>query len=485
MFKRWCQENKLNNASNLSHVLMNGGKLSIPDDRLKEFYQTYCDAVTSGEKLYVVEQKSDLYNFFVDLDYKSTECLDLPEVESIVKVICNKVKAHGGKDALVSLAPPKQLAGGKIKTGIHINFHEFVVDQRSAIALRQHILVALYTAKPSMEWSDVVDSSVYGDISRGSKGSGFRMPWSLKRARCENCGGKGCATCSNEGRVDQVAYLPVYIYRHGPVLSMLQRIEQTPDPTILAMSAVRSSATTHAKVQPPNTAFREGSFTKQETKDEFTDDVAIAELEGFVQKYMEGQVSARLTKAYKQTNGNLIVATTSRYCENTGRDHGGNHVWFLVTGEHVMQKCFCRCETLVGRQFGFCKDFTGKEYKLTSEVKKALFSSGQEQSTKKPQKKKPPPPPPPNFSDVKPELETFIRKYFSGHEDTKIVEVCKKAGRVLIATNSKFCAKKAQDHDKFVSFTVDKSGMIQQMCGCKNMQKMKLFASTVGKLKKK
>lgn len=484
MFKRWCQENKLNNASNLSHVLMNGGKLSIPDDRLKEFYQTYCDAVTSGEKLYVVEQKSDLYNFFVDLDYKSTECLDLPEVESIVKVICNKVKAHGGKDALVSLAPPKQLAGGKIKTGIHINFHEFVVDQRSAIALRQHILVALYTAKPSMEWSDVVDSSVYGDISRGSKGSGFRMPWSLKRARCENCGGKGCATCSNEGRVDQVAYLPVYIYRHGPVLSMLQRIEQTPDPTILAMSAVRSSATTHAKVQPPNTAFREGSFTKQETKDEFTDDVAIAELEGFVQKYMEGQVSARLTKAYKQTNGNLIVATTSRYCENTGRDHGGNHVWFLVTGEHVMQKCFCRCETLVGRQFGFCKDFTGKEYKLTSEVKKALFSSGQEQSTKKPQKKKPPPPPP-NFSDVKPELETFIRKYFSGHEDTKIVEVCKKAGRVLIATNSKFCAKKAQDHDKFVSFTVDKSGMIQQMCGCKNMQKMKLFASTVGKLKKK
>lgn len=483
MFKRWCQENKLNNASNLSHVLMNGGKLSIPDDRLKEFYQVYCDAVTSGEKLYVVEQKSDLYNFFVDLDYKSTECLDLPEVESIVKVICNKVKAHGGKDALVSLAPPKQLAGGKIKTGIHINFHEFVVDQRSAIALRQHILVALYTAKPSVEWSDVVDSSVYGDISRGSKGSGFRMPWSLKRARCENCGGKGCATCSNEGRVDQVAYLPVYIYRHGPVLSMLQRIEQTPDPKILAMSAVRSSATTHAKVQPPNTAFREGSFTKQETKDEFTDDVAIAELEAFVRKYVEGQVSTRLTKAYKQTNGNLIVATTSRYCENVGRDHGSNHVWFLVTGEHVMQKCFCRCETLVGRQFGFCKDFTGKEYKLTSEVKKALFSSGQEQSTKKPPKKKPPPPS--NFSDVKPELETFIRKYFSGHEDTKIVEVCKKAGRVLIATNSKFCAKKAQDHDKFVSFTVDKSGMIQQMCGCKNMQKMKLFASTVGKLKKK
>lgn len=460
---------------------MNGGKLSIPDDRLKEFYEVYCDAVASGEKLYVVEQKSALYNFFVDMDYKSDEALDLPEVESIVKVVCNKVKAHGGKDALVSLAPPKEVGERKIKTGIHINFHQFVVDQRSAIALRQHILVALYTAKPSVEWSDVVDASVYGDVSRGSKGSGFRMPWSLKRARCEECGGKGCESCERQGRVDQVSYLPVYIYRHGP-LSMLERISQTPDPRILEMSAVRSSATTHANVQPPNTAFKEGSFTKQETKDEFSDDVAIGELEAFIRRYMEGQTSARLTKAYKQKNGHLIVATTSRYCENTGRDHGGNHVWFLVTDEYVVQKCFCRCETLVGRQYGFCKDFTGKEYKLTSDVKKALFSGVV--AKKRPRRSAPPPP---AFGgDVRSELETFIRKYFSGHENTKIIDVCAKSGgRVLIATNSKFCANKASDHDACVSFSVDKSGMIQQVCGCRNTQKMRLFPSTVNKLIRK
>ena len=455
---------------------MNGGKLSIPEDRLKEFYKVYCDAVKSGEKLYVVEQKSELYNFFVDLDYKSKESLDLPEVESIVKVICNKVKAHGGKDALVCLSPPKKAGKDMVKTGIHINFHGFVVDQRAAIALRQHILIALYTAKPSVEWSDVVDASVYGDASRGSRGSGFRMPWSLKRARCEDCGGKGCSVCENHGRVDQVAYLPVYMYRHGPLLSMLQRIDQTPDPTTLEMSSVRSSATTHANVHPPNTAFKEGSFTKHETNDEFADEDAIADLEAFVQKYMEGQASSRLTKAYRQKNGNLIVATTSRYCENTGRDHGGNHVWFLVNDACVMQKCFCRCETLVGRKFGFCKDFTGKEYKLTSDVKKALFSGDETTTTTK----KKPSPPKSNFSDVKPELETFIRKYFSGHEDTKIVEVCKKGGRVLIATNSESCAC-----EKFVSFAVDKSCMIQRVCGCKERKQMRLFASTVDKLKKK
>ena len=45
------------------------GKLSVPFDRLNEFYDVYINAVKSG-KIYVVEQKSETYNFFVDIDYK-------------------------------------------------------------------------------------------------------------------------------------------------------------------------------------------------------------------------------------------------------------------------------------------------------------------------------------------------------------------------------------------------------------------------------
>jgi hypothetical protein len=70
MFKAWCASQKFNNATNLSHVLMDGGVLSVPFDKLNVFYEQYVDAVKRGERLYVVEQKSDTYNFFVDIDYK-------------------------------------------------------------------------------------------------------------------------------------------------------------------------------------------------------------------------------------------------------------------------------------------------------------------------------------------------------------------------------------------------------------------------------
>jgi len=51
MFKNWYVSQKFNNATNLSHVLMDGGKLSVPFDRLNEFYDKYIESVKSGEKI--------------------------------------------------------------------------------------------------------------------------------------------------------------------------------------------------------------------------------------------------------------------------------------------------------------------------------------------------------------------------------------------------------------------------------------------------
>ena len=83
MFKKWCATHGFNNASKLSHVLMDGGKLSVPFDRLNEFYEKYVEAVKSGEKLYVVEQKTETYNFFVDIDYKAPEPLGIDDIRVI------------------------------------------------------------------------------------------------------------------------------------------------------------------------------------------------------------------------------------------------------------------------------------------------------------------------------------------------------------------------------------------------------------------
>ena len=39
MFKQWCREQGFLNNSNVSHVLMDGGVLSVPFDRLNDFYE--------------------------------------------------------------------------------------------------------------------------------------------------------------------------------------------------------------------------------------------------------------------------------------------------------------------------------------------------------------------------------------------------------------------------------------------------------------
>ena len=50
MFKSWCSKNNLKNAKATSHVLMDGGVLSIPFDKLDEFCERYIEAVKNKEE---------------------------------------------------------------------------------------------------------------------------------------------------------------------------------------------------------------------------------------------------------------------------------------------------------------------------------------------------------------------------------------------------------------------------------------------------
>src|SRR6056300_684693 len=214
MFKEWCKEHGfLGKNPNPSHVFMDGGVLSVPFDRLKEFYEKYVECITLNEKVYLVEQKTiDAYNFFVDLDYKDDDILTIEEIKRVCKVICDKVSKYGGKDALVCVSKPKSV-GDLIKTGVHINWPNFPVNRSSALALREHV--------------------------RNTRGSGFRMPFSHKWVTHRACNGKGCAACNRVGKETQSEYLPVLMYKHGP-LSMFQKISTEPTVEIMEMATLSS-----------------------------------------------------------------------------------------------------------------------------------------------------------------------------------------------------------------------------------------------------
>jgi hypothetical protein len=460
MFKRWCAQQKFNNATNLSHVLMDGGVLSVPFDKLNDFHEKYIEAVKSGEKLFVVEQKSDNYNFFVDIDYKDTRPLTIEEIQDICKIICDKVKRHGGKDCLISVSPTKKV-GEYTKTGVHLNWPGFVLNQSSAVALREHILVALSKAKGGTDWNEIIDSSVYGCTHRKTRGSGFRMPWSHKMAKHMSCGGQGCPECGDSGKIIQVAYLPVFLYNHGP-LSKLTRVDQQPNIEYLKMSSIRTNEPQHITIEPPSSVIKEGSFTDAQTKDELHDDEVRGLIEDFVQKNMEGQNGSIIKSLFKHKD-TYLVATNSKYCENLKRSHNSNHVWFHISGRVIAQKCFCRCETIRGRRDGFCKDFYGRKHILPPKVIERLYPK-KEDIKKCPEIKKFEEKPKVKQSDVKPHLESYMRRCMKCPEDIRVVTISKQKNEFVALTTSNYCETFKGVHGEQTMSYVIKNKTISQKC---------------------
>tara|TARA_B100000475_G_scaffold59265_1_gene41713 strand:+ start:1143 stop:2525 length:1383 start_codon:yes stop_codon:yes gene_type:complete len=446
MFKRWCKDQGFANNSDLSHVLMDGGVLSVPFDKLNDFYEKCVEVYNSGEKIFVVEQKTENYNFFMDLDYKDDEEMSFEQIKSVCKVICDKVSKFGGKDALISVAEPKPI-DTLIKTGIHINWPGFVVNRSSALGIRDHVINTLNLAYGSRDWKDIVDISVYGNNSRNTKGSGFRMPWSHKKGKHEACSGQGCELCNNTGKETQSEYLPIFIYKHGPS-STLQKTEQKPSVDILHMATLRTQSMEPVIIEGTR---EEATFTTLQTKNEFKDQEARLLVEAFVRKNVEGQTTASITKIFKY-NKQFLVSTNSKYCENKKCNHNSNHVWFHIVGDTIAQKCFSTTNVL--RQYGFCKDFSGRRHQLSKKITDILYEDGKVE-TYTPKKK----------VVVEPEqnlLEKFIKKYIVKKE-TFVIESLKREGvKKYTVTTKEIC----DTCKETISFSILKSH-IQQVCKCK------------------
>ena len=446
MFKRWCKDQGFANNSDLSHVLMDGGVLSVPFDKLNDFYEKCVEVYNSGEKIFVVEQKTENYNFFMDLDYKDDEEMSFEQIKSVCKVICDKVSKFGGKDALISVAEPKPI-DTLIKTGIHINWPGFVVNRSSALGIRDHVINTLNLAYGSRDWKDIVDISVYGNNSRNTKGSGFRMPWSHKKGKHEACAGQGCDLCNNTGKETQSEYLPIFIYKHGPS-STLQKTEQKPSVDILHMATLRTQSMEPVIIEGTH---KEATFTTLQTKNEFKDQEARLLVEAFVRKNVEGQTTASITKMFKY-NKQFLVSTNSKYCENKKCNHNSNHVWFHIVGDTIAQKCFSTTNVL--RQYGFCKDFSGRRHQLSKKITDILYEDGKIE-TYTPKKK----------VVVEPEqnlLEKFIKKYIVKKE-TFVIESLKREGvKKYTVTTKEIC----DTCKETISFSILKSH-IQQVCKCK------------------
>lgn len=260
-----------------THVLMDGGILFVPPEETQEFYRTYIDLINLGTKLYVVEQKTENFKFFVDLDYKAREKLKDEDLLQFCFIIQEAVQ--GGR-CLIARAHPRPVKEG-IKTGVHIHWPDLIVNRIQALNLRSKIITSLGEGP----WDSIIDASVYG-------GSGLRMLWSHKKPTGD-------------------PYVP---WRD---LGASADLSKEPSVDTLALFAVRTA-------EQPKAA-------------EILADTAL--LEEFVQRYLPGQRRARIKKVQRHEHDGWFAQTDSRYCERIKAEHKSNHVWFSIHAGRIYQRC--------------------------------------------------------------------------------------------------------------------------------------------------
>ena len=168
----------------ITHTSMKGGKWSIPENKMKEFYTVTKNCVVNGpENKLLVEKMRDYFPFVIDIDlkysseleerqYTPTTCSKL--MEFIWEKISQSVQIDDLSGKGVAFLMEKEKAypcskqGYKSKDGIHIAFPEIIVEKKvfkKIISLIQEgshikdIFMNTCTIGPDNDNKQILDSS--------------------------------------------------------------------------------------------------------------------------------------------------------------------------------------------------------------------------------------------------------------------------------------------------------------------------------------
>ncbi len=307
-------------SGNTTHLLLDGGTLSVPPDQIEEFYREYLKDISSGLGCCIVEKKTEpRFRFFIDFDCVVLGEEDVPNLVGIAETLYSLCDACLSSPCFVARAGTRDVEKGGKKYGMHLIWSDTSVSRQQAMGIRASILDQL----EGDEWAKFIDASVYA-------GSGLRMLWSFKAPS------SGTST----------PYVPWGIIRPS-TMRFEEFKDRTPSIEFLRKFSIRIENQEEASIG--------------ETLDGFSCG-AKSELEAFIRKNIPGQERLRITKItpWKRSKTDWCVSTDSKFCENVGRDHKGNHVCFRLTPLGVLSQ---RCND------DACKGFKSKrEYRIPSRL---------------------------------------------------------------------------------------------------------------------
>jgi hypothetical protein len=175
-----------------------GGKLNVNSARMDEFLACVALDIDNGESLYLNEQLTPVFRFFLDLDMNKTmKEMDAELLDLIIRVVYTTMQR-----LYPMLTHNIAVLTRSGSANAHVVFTDLLVDAQIAVFLCKAIHRAFMEEfGETQPWynkqclSDTLDSKPYGNT--------LRMAGSSKCTRCKTCAkaGDNCVDCSGSGHI--------------------------------------------------------------------------------------------------------------------------------------------------------------------------------------------------------------------------------------------------------------------------------------------
>ncbi len=387
---RWLYQNRCfltsDDQKTITHLCLDGGRLHIPDDLMKDFFKEYSKGLKNGERYYICECTTNIVKFYCDLDFFCEEEINDNTIKEYSKKL-QDIILHYFKEQytmIVCKAPPKTVQKDKqkkVKTGIHIILPELFLTIEMAYSLSRVLANEMKEHYPEEDWNEIIDEQVY---TNGLRMIGSRKVTNKKRKIKEQKKDEYEIIKIDEGR----SYNPLFLYDNkGEVQTQKSLLYDLPVENIehlLEACSIRSFD--GEKALEPIEQIEESVMKKQKRKmstkiDTDIDKKIIDRVESFIRYQTITQWNSPL-RQLKKHNNFYIAKIDSMYCLNVQREHNSCGIYFQITSEGMYQRCFCRKETLEGRKNGYCSKFKSTVFPLPLEVRKMLFPRSKKKNTR-------------------------------------------------------------------------------------------------------
>lgn len=353
----WCKKRGYfgRTGKQISHLLLDKGVLSVPENSNEEFLSEYAKGVIRGGKnSCIVEYKKDVFRMFYDLDIIASEIFANEmtngnfsrEVNEIFHAICGTTAdLFDIFDTTVTMCVSNKTKKVKegVKIGIHLTFSSIFVTTPIALHVRSKVLENLRELQNPFlnDWEEIVDAAVH-------KGSGMRLPWASKPDDPKRIYVPIMTYTLTRGRDIQDDKLNV-----SGFVAVREILKSVSLRTSGVITKLIDEVTDNVSDSPSCQNIISSSLKEYET--------VVEELEKIIPSEYDGKITGVVKTEYV-----YMFRHSSKFCANVKRHHHSSNTYFLVTPNGMSQCCYSRKDIS-------CTNFRGELMKLPTKIINELF----------------------------------------------------------------------------------------------------------------